>query len=161
METLQVINERIKKIKFFSMCGKKSTIHTHFNYQFVNNWSDAEKNCNDKWDNLKLEARNKITSYLHENWPEKYREWNAVTLEAKGLLKEDVLLRGFQFIKDNDLDENIYESIEWDLLSVIMESYYEPYVGVGFYTELLKVYESGHIPCGWKGKWPEGKLLIY
>lgn len=161
MESLQVIHKRIKEIKFFSKCGEKTIINTHFDYKFVNSWNEVEKSCNDRWDNIKLEARNKITSYLHENWREQYREWNTVTLEAKYFLKEDVLLRVFQFIKDKDLDENVYESIEWDLLSVMMEYYYRPYTGYGFYTELLKIYENGHIPCGWKGKWPEGKMLIY
>jgi hypothetical protein len=33
-----------------------------------------------------------------------------------------------------------------------------------FFEYLLRVYESGHIPCGWEGnidKWPEGTLLIH
>ncbi|MGE7942879.1 hypothetical protein ACQKNB_12405 [Lysinibacillus xylanilyticus] len=161
MESLQVIHERIIKIKFFSKCGETSIINTHFNYKFAKNWNEVEKNCNDKWDNIKLKARNKITSSLHENWREQYREWNNITDEANLFLNEDVLPRLFQYLKDNGLNENIYESIEWDLLSSMMEYSYSPYTGVGFYTELLKIYESGHIPCGWIGKWPEGKMLIF
>ena len=30
-----------------------------------------------------------------------------------------------------------------------------------FFLELLMVYEAGHFPCGWRGDWPDGKLIVY
>jgi hypothetical protein len=30
-----------------------------------------------------------------------------------------------------------------------------------FHQSLYKVYENGGIPCGWKGEFPDGKLLVY
>jgi hypothetical protein len=30
-----------------------------------------------------------------------------------------------------------------------------------FFLELLTVYEAGHLPCGRRGRWPEGKLVVF
>lgn len=30
-----------------------------------------------------------------------------------------------------------------------------------FYEELLKIYEQGYFPCGRKGTYPEGKIVIW
>jgi hypothetical protein len=31
----------------------------------------------------------------------------------------------------------------------------------GFYLELMRWYRRGHWPCGWRGRYPEGSLIIY
>jgi hypothetical protein len=33
--------------------------------------------------------------------------------------------------------------------------------GSYFFLELLTVYEAGHFPCGWRGEWPSGSLVLY
>ena len=30
-----------------------------------------------------------------------------------------------------------------------------------FFEDLFEVYQSGAIPCGWKGNYPEGKIVAY
>lgn len=74
-------------------------------------------------------------------------------MEAKLLLKDGVLKNISTFIERNKLNNCIYESVEWDLLTAMMEYAYSTYVKPGFHTELLEIYNSGHIPCGWKGKY--------
>jgi hypothetical protein len=32
---------------------------------------------------------------------------------------------------------------------------------VFFFLELLGVYEAGHFPCGWRGEWPLGSLVVF
>jgi hypothetical protein len=29
-----------------------------------------------------------------------------------------------------------------------------------FFLNLLPVLEAGHLPCGWKGRWPRGALTL-
>jgi hypothetical protein len=31
----------------------------------------------------------------------------------------------------------------------------------GFFENLLKIYESGYLPCGWSGKKDKGTFYIY
>ena len=30
-----------------------------------------------------------------------------------------------------------------------------------FFDRMLKIYLSGHLPCGWSGEYPEGKFFVY
>ncbi|MBD8498794.1 hypothetical protein [Paenibacillus arenosi] len=153
-------DERITKIDWFSNCGRQiDKAGTKFVY--AKNWGDVEKNINSNWDNLKLQIRNRLTSSLHENFRQEYREWNKITIQAKKLLSEGELKKVSTFIQDNNLKTSVYDSIEWDLLTAMMEYAYSPYIQPGFHTELFELYEFGHIPCGWKGKSPEGTLLVF
>ena len=62
----------------------------------------------------------------------------------------------------NNLDIDLVHSVQWDVLGALMEnSYINCDHKSFFFLELLMVYEAGHFPCGWQGKWPEGKLVIY
>ncbi len=87
--------------------------------------------------------------------------WNEITDQAKELLNLGVTPAITEFVNRRQLDIAVLHSVQWDILAAMMEHAYSPYVKPGFYTELLKVYEAGHFPCGWKRKWPDGNLLIY
>ncbi|KQO01110.1 hypothetical protein [Paenibacillus sp. Leaf72] len=154
-------DEQIAEIAWFSKCGEGADFTLHYEYSCLNNWREAEKSLNSRWDNFKLEIRNGLTVALHKEHLDAYRQWNSITIEAKKLLKNGVLNDISLYAKNNHLNESVYESVEWDLLAAMMEHAYSPYIKPGFYTQLLKVYQSGHIPCGWKGKWPEGQLLVF
>jgi len=32
---------------------------------------------------------------------------------------------------------------------------------VHFYLDLFEIYEKGYFPCGWRGKYPAGELIVY
>ncbi|MGF9642350.1 hypothetical protein [Paenibacillus sp. FSL L8-0502] len=160
-EVKDFYDNTISKIDFFSNCGDAINAALNVNVTQVRNWVDVEKKVNSTWDNVRLQIRNQLTSTLHENWREEYRQWNNITMEAKLLLKDGVLKNISTFIERNKLNNCIYESVEWDLLTAMMEYAYSTYVKPGFHTELLEIYNSGHIPCGWKGKWPQGSLLVF
>jgi hypothetical protein len=54
------------------------------------------------------------------------------------------------------------QSVQLDIQGALMEN---TYLSSGhrsfFFSELLWVYEAGHLPCGWRGEWPAGSLLVY
>lgn len=161
MELMQTIHERISKINWFENCGNEVK-SINLNYDKVKDWKEAEKKCNSSlWRNVQMEERNNLTTALHKDWRDKYRDWNKITDQAKELLKSDVTLSVSKYLNSKDLNITVLQSVEWDILAAMMEHVYSPYVKPGFYTMLLKVYEEGHFPCGWKGKYPNGGLLIY
>ncbi|HEX3047587.1 MAG TPA: hypothetical protein VHY08_22740 [Bacillota bacterium] len=161
MKPIQEIYERIIKIDWFSNCGKEMN-DIGINYEQVKAWEMAVKKCKSTvWENIQIEAGNILTIALHDNWRDKYRMWNEITDQAKELLNAGVTPVITEFVNCHQLDIAVLHSIQWDILSAMMEHTYSPYVKPGFYTELLKVYEAGHFPCGWKRKWPGGTLLIY
>jgi len=64
--------------------------------------------------------------------------------------------------EEHSLDVAVVYSAEWNILAALMEnSYLESGHQCFFFLELLWVYEAGHFPCGWRGKWPQGKLVVY
>ncbi|MEK8215211.1 hypothetical protein [Paenibacillus sp. FSL L8-0463] len=155
-------DERVAKVRWFENCGKEiREPYFEGNIIIVDSWTKAQKGINGKWDNLKLEIRNNLTGTLHERWRNEYREWNTITLEAKAVLQKGVLNELKSYVSANNINYSVYESVEWDLLCVLMEYAYSDLVAPGFYFKMFDVYEAGHLPCGWKGKWPEGNVLIF
>ncbi|CQR59041.1 hypothetical protein [Paenibacillus riograndensis] len=155
-------NDRLVKINWFEHCGKPiDRSISKNNFIAVKGWREAEKGMNFSWDNMKLNVRNDLTLALHEQFREEYREWNKITLEVKKMLGEGVLKDIHYYVMKNKLSPNVYESIEWDLITILMEHAYSSLVKPGFYFQLLEIYEQGHVPCGWKGKWPSGSLKVF
>lgn len=161
MKPVQEIYERIAKIDWFSNCGKEIN-DIGISYEPMKDWKTAVQKCKSNvWESVQLEARNILTVALSNNWPNEDRLWNEITDQAKELLNIGVIPVITEFVNHRQLDIAVLHSVRWDTLAAMMEHAYSPYVKPGFYTELLKVYEVGHFPCGWKGKWPDGTLLIY
>jgi hypothetical protein len=130
----------------------------------VGSWAEAIEGCQDVgWENVQLEAQNQLTLWLHENDKNNYRRWNEFVVRYKEQvvtpLTDSVLL---PYQRRHDLDEAIVHSVQWDILGALMEN---TYLSSGhrsfFFLELLWVYEAGHLPCGWRGEWPVGNLLVY
>lgn len=155
--------ERLNKIDWFSNCGKPLKNVINYEVDYVKSWTVASKMCRDvEWSNITLEANNELTAYLHKHFPEKYHnKWNKIVSEAKTHMERIVYPKIRNFQTENNLDDEFYNSVIWDVLGIVMAYAYKECKEPSFYTELLKVYESGNFPCGWKGKWPKGKLVVY
>jgi hypothetical protein len=53
------------------------------------------------------------------------------------------------------------ENLKWNLVNYLLEDAYSNFLQEPFFDGLINVYEAGHMPCGWSGTWPAGKLVIY
>ncbi|AEV68930.1 hypothetical protein [Acetivibrio clariflavus] len=156
------ILERIDKINWFCNCGNKSDIEIIYPIKYLDNWKKAQKNClSSKWEEFTLERSNENTQYLHDNYPDKYRQWNKFAKEAREFIQEKLQPRIVLYLENNSLKREIEDSVKWDIIHAIMEQVYAEQKEPGFFMELLKVYEAGHLPCGWNGKWPKGELMIF
>ncbi len=118
--------------------------------------------------NAFLEAGNVLTSELGLHHRKEFRQWNDIVAEGHEALGVEV------FPKVDALADSIDEVIaieggveflkhcvHWDVVSIYMEYAYAHLVTPRFYSILLKVYQSGHFPCGWDEVWPNGKLWVY
>jgi hypothetical protein len=114
------------------------------------------------WEDITLEASNELTSYLHEKYMNQYTYWNQLIKEAKNFFEREIEPQLSLFIEKKNLDQSFVKCVEWDIINSIMEATYSKFnFKNNFFLKLLVIYESGHFPCGWKGKWPKGTLLIY
>lgn len=55
---------------------------------------------------------------------------------------------------------NILEEVERDLEMCALNRLVNGKVD-NFYEKVFKVYKMGGWPCGWKGEYPEGKMIVY
>lgn len=149
---------RLQKIKWFVNVGKKTSFQ---NIRQVVNESEFMKQITSiDWENTTLEAGNEITGYLAKKNSTEYQEWNALVREAKGIVDAEIIPVINVTNKINE--EIIFDNVKWDLVNFLMEDVYRKYLKHDhFFESLIEFYENGHIPCGWEGKWPSGRLIIY
>jgi len=152
--------DEIGAINWFSQVGSK--VSDIQNCVQVKNWDECETYFfSPDWEDTTLEARNDLTAFLSKKNVREYSEWNNLTIEGQDFLKSSVIPK----IEKLDIPvqnlEVLKACIRWDLLGCLMESAYEKYRVPQFFTHLLELYKQGHFPCGWQGKWPDGKLVVF
>lgn len=47
------------------------------------------------------------------------------------------------------------------VLTFLLLYAFKQYKEEPFHNELLNIYEQGYFPCGWKGTYPNGKIIIF
>ncbi|MBS2032951.1 MAG: hypothetical protein JST54_34080 [Deltaproteobacteria bacterium] len=155
---------RIQAIDWFSKCGEALALQLSVPIERVTSWAEAvQASAASAWEHATLEARNQLTLWLHLNALDAYRRWNEITVEHKSktinVLTDTCLT---PFVSAHALPQRIVRCVQWDVLAALMENSYLPTGHRSFFfLELLKVYEVGHFPCGWRGDWPAGHLLVF
>ncbi|MFF2484304.1 hypothetical protein [Paenibacillus sp. NPDC058071] len=154
--------ERISKINWFSNCGNALEYSIQFEVVNESNWKRATKHSQSRnWEAITLEVGNQLTEFLSVKFPDKFRKWNQLVREGKEVIEQYVVPKINEYINQKELSPAILDHVKWDVISAIMEYNYKDEKDPIFFLELLKVYESGNFPCGWKGSWPNGKLIVY
>lgn len=156
--------DRVCRIDWFAHLGQPLTLDLTMPFERVRSWAEAAEASRDEgWQNAQLEAQNQLTLWLHQHDSSNYQRWN----EFVGWYKEQVLTpltesKLLPYQSRHGLDDDFVHSVQWNILGALMEN---TYLICGhrsfFFSELLWVYEAGHLPCGWRGKWPRGTLLVY
>ena len=155
---------RVRRIDWFARLGAPLAVDLTMSVERVGSWVEAIEGCRDVgWENAQLEARNQLTLWLHRHDRDSYQRWNELVVKSKEEvithLTESTLLP-YQW--RHGLEGAFVHSVQWDVLGALMEN---TYLSSGhrafFFSELLWVYEAGHLPCGWRGEWPRGSLLVY
>src|SRR5512145_1620469 len=155
---------RLRAIDWFSRCGQPLALDLSMEIDRVLTWREATERCTDEvWENVELEAQNQLTLWLSRHDRENFRRRNERVDRHKIAVIDPLAERAWgPYQRRRDLDPAIMHSVRWDVLGALMEN---SYLGSGhrcfFFLELLRVYEAGHFPCGWRGDWPVGKLVVY
>ena len=156
------IVERLMKIDYFSNCTMKIVPDIKYGYEFVTK-SVMRKSCNGiKWQKLRLELIGDLTAYLCNNYNDLYNsEYNNLidTVKEQYIYQIDKLY--IDKLEDVFGEEKVLHSIHWDILHIIVADTFKDLFSTELYPDLLKVYESGQFPCGWRGKFPHGNMMIY
>ena len=87
---------------------------------------------NDVVDEIKKRFIPELAEFVNKKWEEKYGLSKPFRIEFKSILTQCLL-------------SNCYK-----------EFYHEP-----LFDAILSIYEQGYFPCGWQGRFPEGKILVF
>jgi hypothetical protein len=152
---------RLEQIDWFSKCAEPHGEIFSFDVAWVNDWPTATKIFSDpEWENTTLEARNALTVFLAKKHAREYQEWNKITKFAKEKLEPTVFEKVRQFQAAKGLNKVFVDCVKWDVLGIVMEQTYKVFRPPIFFEKLQTVYENGRFPCGWKGEWPNGHLIV-
>lgn len=155
--------EAVVSNNWLKYCGTESNFPQGIEYTYLSNKKKMVKSVNGiEWENICLEESNNLTGYLAKNEPEIYNgNWNTLVKKIKAEVLPKITDDIEKQIIRLGLPKDILNAVKFDIVSIIMVLSYEEYYKSVFYNEMLEIYLSGHIPCGWNGKYPEGNIFIY
>ena len=162
MVTEESIKDRLERIRWFSRCGLKEEIDINVPYEILTDWKKALDAFSDpSWENTTAEAQGRLTEHLSSKFPTEFQGyWNSRATEARALIDTIVVPPAKEFQSRQGLPSLFIDCVQWDTLHAVMETAYANFAPHTFFRTLLTVYESGHFPCGWNGKWPGGTLMV-
>lgn len=142
----------------FSRLGKA---HNDHSVRTARDWQEVTESINNPyWEDVTLEAANQIGLAIQSISRSDYRRWNSLV----HLLKPTILPMIERKIERfrNDRSFKVIEGcVQWDILHWCLESEFSDFNPPGFFQELGHWYLKGHLPCGWEGQYPEGRLIVY
>lgn len=150
----------IKNFPWFSKVGSRDPdVSTAV---VVSNWYEAISSVeSEDWENLCLDAANGYAERLSITAPSRFRGWNE---KVEAVKRTTVPLIDTLFSSRTDLrslPKVVLDTVQWDILSVCLEAEFSDCIPPGFHASNSYWYRVGHFPCGWRGKFPEGRPIIY
>lgn len=110
-----------------------------------------------RWENLCLYAINRLRWFVRNSNAELATDWNNVVRNSKQKYEEqkDIII---QKADEKNIDKRILIDLKGIVFMYDVENYYKEILNTDAHSQfepLFKIYQSGHVPCGWKGKLPE------
>ena len=125
-------------------------------------WAEAIEHCASlDWENLCLEAANQYRQRLLERSVDRFEQWNDIAIELKKATIPFVKRKIEPVVRAHGLPRVFEDQVQWDIVHLCMEAEYADVYPPGFYASHAYWYVHGHFPCGWKGTFPQGMLIIY
>jgi hypothetical protein len=163
MDINKVLYERLLNSKWLVNCGTNENTTYDFEVHSVKTEKEMKKYISSiKWENISLEEDGNLSEFLSVNHKDIYNNcWNPKVR----LIKKEYIPAILKKIEEDNskttLTAKILDDIKANVVSILMADYYSEYYKSDFFDKLLNIYTSGHLPCGWHGSYPEGKIMIY
>jgi hypothetical protein len=161
------IYERYRALPWFKHCGEKFCSEIGLAVEQVGTPSAAISGIeSDSWTDAGTHAQGELTGYLARTNYEVYgSNWNRLAKLSRARLQDEFMPRLVTAL--DAIGVTIATPrVLLDLNRIALHAAFaNRFSGAPvFFEKLLLVYESGHLPCGWRGdldSWPTGALLLY
>lgn len=156
----QNVIDRILRVRWLQNCGDPCAAPTIQCVRAPGGVSFT-KAAGNAWENIKLEARGDVTSYLALHAKEAFNPyWNPLVRQVRSKVLpqvEPAIRRSTERLK---LPECVNEEVKFDVINMAVVLSYRKIIGSPFYEDLLTVYSEGFLPCGWDGAYPAGRMVV-
>jgi hypothetical protein len=152
--------ERLDNMPWFHAVGQRISDSDVIQ---VRSWRESSKYFSSpNWENFAIEASNELQSVEDTLYPDRLGAvWDGMIDEVKRRLAPLVKSRVLQVINDQHVPPVLESCVRWDLLHYCKAVEFSDRVPDSFYMRIGNYYLSGHLPCGWVGDYPDGKLVIF
>lgn len=163
MEFEKLLYEKLLACPWLEQCGTPQKEPFSLPVAWVRKPDDAiKKIASVRWENVCLAEQGNFTEFLAQNHKTEYNQlWNKLVDTVKTEYLPSIRSRVEEACCKRGLPKDVSNDICFNLLSIFMISYFSQYYQSEFFHSLLEVYSSGHLPCGWQGRHPNGKLYVY
>jgi len=162
MELKKDFLDKIDSCAWFENCGDGS--FDRFEVVVVKDKEKAIKNITStKWENVYMEQQGNLTEYLFINHRDLYSEsWNREIQHIKQEYLGKLLDLFVPVLENKGLTgKKIVDNVRYNIMLLFMASFYSEYYSSEFFEQMLEIYLSGHLPCGWSGSKKSGKFMVY
>lgn len=161
MELKKEFLDKINSCAWFGNCGDGS--FDRFEVVVIKDREKAVKSANSiKWQNFCLDVQNDLTEYLFFNHRESYeKDWNREVIYVKQEYWSKMSDTILAALASKGLPDKVLSHVQTDVLALFMADFYSECYTSGFYEQMLEIYLSGHLPCGWSGSKKSGKFMVY
>jgi len=163
-KTVDELRRRLGGVPWCASCGQgPASLDLPYPVLWLSTAKKAKTHLgSNSWSSALLEGNNELSVWLQDNAKDQRRSWNERVDRLKaGLLAE--LAPSWQKPQEAlGLAPDLGSTLQWIVLGAALELEYLP-LGhpARFFLNLLPVLEAGHLPCGWKGHWPRGELVLF
>lgn len=163
MEISQKLHSLLLNCDWLKYCGTMDKCTYNFDVYVLETQKQALKVIRSiAWENTCLDAQGDLSGYLHLHHNREYNEyWNEEVTIIKENFLPPILEKVKRTIEEKNYSLDIIEDIEYNVLIIMMSNFYSEFYESVFFKNMLEVYLSGHLPCGWMGKYPNGKFMIF
>jgi len=156
--------QELEKAKWFSRVGQPFTNEGKIELPvvIVPSWKDAMNYCSaDEWGLVLNESTNLFTEKLRKESVEEFQTWNDRVADVKKVSVPLVKRKIEAVQREHNLPEIFELTVHAQISMVLMEAEYAHVIEPENFAKLAFWFVNGHFPCGWKGEFPNGNLVIY
>lgn len=157
--------DEIGTIPWFVNCGASVGLPTHL-LRAQSSEEAVSLLGSPLWADVRTEAQGDLTGYLAKHHYTSYGGyWNNLAKESRARLEKELMPKLIESLAAVGLPD-ITKDVMLDINRAALEATYAhrfPKIPK-FFSRLLDIYKSGHLPCGWTEgmeKWPEGGIIAF
>lgn len=162
MHDYEKLYEKFMNCNWFEKCGSREAVYENLDYIWGKNIADVDKNINSiKWENVCIEEDNEVREDLQINYPELRLLRNEQIEIINKKYMPGIMEKIKQAVVEKSLPEGVIKDVQYNVLMIFVCEFYSEQHHSEFFERLLEIYLSGHLPCGYKGRYRKGSILIY